>query len=156
MSHNQQLRNQLVRHIEGGEAFLPIDNVLENVSFGQIRIVPYGIPYSFYQQFYHIRMALLDILEYCRNDNYQPPNWPDDYWPNQSGPADEEEWKKLVDDYFSEREEFCDYLLDPSNDLFEPVNSNPDHTLLREAQLIIEHTAYHIGQLQIINRLLNN
>ncbi|MDZ7772650.1 MAG: DinB family protein [Balneolaceae bacterium] len=152
---DQALRKRLVRHLNGGEAFSPIDRVLERVSLHQVGIVPDGLPYSFYQQFWHIRFAQYDILEYCRGSAYQAPEWPDDYWPEVTAPESGEEWKKLKERYFEDRRDLREMILDPSNDLFKPFASDHDHTLLREAELVIEHTAYHTGQLYVIERLVD-
>lgn len=148
------LRNQLVTHLKGGQAFSPNDKIVEEMPFERVGIVPDGLPYSFYQQFYHIWYAQHDIIEYCQNDDYEAPDWPNDYWPENESPVDENEWNNLVQKYFDEREEFCEYLIDSSNDLFNPFPSNNNHNLLREAELIIEHNAYHTSQLYIIVRLL--
>lgn len=152
---SKKLRKQLVSHLKGGKAFISIDSIIKKVHYKEIGIVPEGLPYSFYQQFYHIRFAQLDILDYCRDENYEAQNWPDDYWPKNPAPANEREWDDLIEKYFDERDEFCDLILDTSNDLFKPFEANPDHHLFREAQLVIEHTAYHTGQLYVIYRLLN-
>lgn len=154
-TENQQLRKRLVRHLKGGEAFSPIDQVLERVPFHQVGIVPVGLPYSFYQQFWHIRFAQYDILEYCHAQAYQAPEWPDDYWPKEAAPEDEKAWEDLKSNYFRERQEFCELILNSSNDLFAPFESDSDHTLLRQAELVIEHTAYHAGQLYLMARLLD-
>lgn len=154
--NDQKLREQLVSHLKGGQAFSSIDSLIDKISFEKIGIVPDGLPYSFYQQFYHIRIAQLDILDYCRDENYRAPNWPDDYWPDESAPSGKSEWNTLVQNYFDERDEFCEMIMDSSNDLFEPFEANPDHNMLREAGLVIEHTAYHTGQLYVIYRLLND
>ncbi len=148
------LKKQLVKHLKGGQAFRPVDHLLEKISFDEISIKPAGLPYSYYQQFYHLRFAQLDILEYCRNSNYQHPAWPDDYWPGNAEPSGKEEWNRLKKNYLAERKEFCNLILDPSQDLFKPLRDSSDHTLLREAQLVIEHSAYHVGQLYVIWRLL--
>lgn len=150
-----ELRKRLVRHLKGGQAFATIDNILEQIPFEKTGIKPDGLPYSFYQQMYHIRVAQLDILDYCRNENYKTPDWPDDYWPDDSAPADKSDWDTLVQNYFDERDEFCDMIMDTGNALFEPFESNPDHNMLRQAELVIEHTAYHTGQLYVLYRLLN-
>lgn len=154
MMSNQQLRKQLVNHIQGKNAFAPIEKIVEEVPFKKVGHIPEGLPYSFYQQFYHIWYAQKDIIEYCLNENYEAPNWPDDYWPEQAGPVDGTEWNNLTQTFFDERDKFCEYLMDSSNDLYEPFASNKNHNLLREAELIIEHNAYHIGQLYVIKRLL--
>lgn len=154
--NKNELRKRLVSHLKGGQAFSSLDKIIEKVSFDEIGIVPEGLPYSFYQQFYHIRISQLDILDYCREKNYEAPDWPDDYWPETTAPADKNEWKLLIKNYVNERDEFCDFIMDSTNHLFDPFKANPDHNLFREAQLVIEHTAYHTGQLYIIYRLLNS
>lgn len=151
---DRELRRRLVEHIEGGHAYSSIDKVINHMPFEKTGIVPDGLPYSFYQQLYHIRISQLDILDYCRNENYQSPDWPKEYWPEKPAPADIKEWNQLIQKYLDEREELCDYISDPANDLFDPFPANPDHNLFREAQLIIEHTSYHTGQLYILYRLL--
>lgn len=156
LQNEQGLRNQLVRHIRGGQAFTPIDKIIEKMPFEQAGIVPEGLPYSFYQQFYHIRFTQFDILDYCRNRDYQTPAWPDDYWPEKTAPDNEREWQKLAKTYAEERDAFCNYILDASNNLFSSFVQNPEHNLFREAQLVIEHTSYHTGQLFVIYRLLNH
>lgn len=155
MENQTPVKQQLVKHIKGGQAFSPIDKVLDKMPFEKIGTVPDGLPYSFYQQFFHIQTAQSDILKYCRDDNYQPPNWPDDYWPENTGPGDKDEWERLIDTYFKERKEFCDLLLSDDTQLMAPFKSNENHTMLRQSELIIEHSAYHIGQLYVIYRLLN-
>jgi len=155
MENQALIKEQLVKNIKGGQAFAPIDTVLENIAFEKIEIVPDGLPYSFYQLFYHIRFAQSDILEYCRDDGYETPNWPDDYWPEKTRPAIKEEWNRLMNTYFDEREEFCDLLLSDETQLMAPFKSNESHNILRQAELIIEHSAYHTGQLYILYRLLN-
>lgn len=154
MNNQTDIINQLLKHLKGGQAFSPIDKVLEEMPYDKIGIVPDGLPYSFYQLFYHIRIAQLDILEYCKDEDYEAPNWPDDYWPDDRAPANENEWKSLINDYFRERKEFCNLISTPETDLLKPFEANEDHNLLRKAELIIEHTSYHTGQLYVIYRLV--
>ena len=156
MNDQPDFKQQLVKHLKGGQAFSPIENVLEEMPYEKIGIVPDGLPYSFYQLFAHIRIAQLDILEYCTLDDYSAGNWPDDYWPDDSESESKKSWTELTDAYFSEREELCNLILQPDSDLMKPFETNKDHNLLRQAGLIIEHTAYHTGQLYVVYRLLNN
>lgn len=155
MKNYTDIKQQLIKHLEGGQAFSPIDKVLKEMPFEKIGIVPDGLPYSFYQLFYHIRVAQLDILEYCRDEDYEAPNWPDDYWPDDPAPANEGEWQSLIDAYFRERKEFSEMISQPDTDILKPFQANEEHNLLRQAELIIEHTAYHTGQLYIVYRILN-
>ncbi|MEX0648798.1 MAG: DinB family protein [Balneolaceae bacterium] len=151
----KKLRNQLVSHLKGGQAFTPVDRLIKNITFDCIGIVPDELPYTFYQQFYHIWFTQADIINYCRNPDYQAPDWPGNYWPEQKAPETEQKWQELISAYSDEREEFCKFILDTSNNLFQPFSANEDHNLFREIQLVIEHTSYHTGQLFVIYRLLS-
>ena len=42
----------------------------------------------------------------------------------------------------------------PADDLLAPIPSGQGQTLLREAMLVADHNACHLGQLVIIRRLL--
>jgi hypothetical protein len=45
-------------------------------------------------------------------------------------------------------------IADPAADLLAPIPGGQGQTLLREAMLVADHTAYHLVQLVIIRRLL--
>jgi len=154
MSVENEQRKQLVKHLEGGLAYVSIDNFLDGIPFNKIGVRPAGLPYSFYEVFYHIAFAQKDILEYTTSGEYKTPNWPDDYWPGKPDPDNEEAWEDLKAEYFEDRRVFRDYILDIKNDLNKPVPNSDEHSLLREVFLVVEHTAYHTGQLLTIQRLL--
>ena len=44
---------------------------------------------------------------------------------------------------------------EPSTDLFRPIPHGDGQTLLREALLVADHNAYHLGQIVLIRKLLN-
>jgi len=147
-------RNQLVKHLEGGLAYASIESFLDVIPFEKIGVRSSGLPYSFYEVFFHIAFAQKDILEYTISGDYKTRNWPDDYWPGRPAPDTEEDWEDLKAEYFEDRRLFKEYILDLNNDLNKPVRNSDEHTLLREIFLVVEHTAYHTGQLLIVQRLL--
>lgn len=148
------IKERLIKHLEGGQAFTSITDFIDEITFDKVGVRPNGLPYSFYELFYHITYAQKDILDFCQAKSYKTPNWPDDYWPKNSKPNNEEDWAKLKKDYFEDRKNLADFVNDPKNDLMKPVKNGKDQTLLREILLVIEHSAYHTGQLIIILRLL--
>ncbi|HKJ49664.1 MAG TPA: DinB family protein [Christiangramia sp.] len=154
MFSEKDQRDQLVKHLEGGSAYVSLESFLDAIPFEKIGKRPRGLPYSFYEIFFHIAFAQKDILEYSISDEYNTSKWPDDYWPSVPEPSSEEEWEDLKSDYFEDRRLLKDYILDENNDLSKPVKNSKEHSLLREILLVIEHTAYHTGQLLIIQRLL--
>ncbi len=154
MNEAVEIRDQLARHLEGGEAFMTIDALLKEMKFEKLGERPNNLPYSFYELFYHIWFTQRDILIYCTAEIYEEAQWPKDYWPEKSGPDTEAEWLELQQAYFDNRKELSDFLMDPNNDLMKPVRSGTKHSLLREILIVIEHSAYHNGQLLIILRHL--
>ncbi|WP_372918428.1 DinB family protein [Salegentibacter sp.] len=152
--NSTEYRKQLVKHLRGGEAFMPIDDIIEKIPFEKLGDRPSDLPYSFYEIFYHIKYAQKDILDFCVSGTYKTPNWPDDYWPDSPTPENEASWKKLKENYFQDRELFASFILNEENELLEPVKNGEDQSLLREVMLVVEHGAYHTGQLLIISRLL--
>ncbi|APG60002.1 hypothetical protein LPB144_06045 [Christiangramia salexigens] len=154
MTEDNAQRAQLIKHLEGGLAFASIDSLLDKIPFEKLDIRPEGLPYSFYEVFFHICFAQKDILEYTISGDYQTRDWPDDYWPSKQAPADQKEWESMMADYFEDRRLLKDFIRDPNNDLNKGVVNSKENSLLREFLLVIEHTAYHTGQLVIIQRLL--
>ncbi len=154
VNSHQITREQLVQQLEGGQAYLKIEELLEEIEFEDLGKRPAGLPYSFYEQFSHIRVAQYDILDFTRNSDYEQMVWPDEYWPLTAEPESEEEWEQLKKSFFKERDEVMNLILDHANGLNKPLEHGDGETLLREALLVLQHNAYHTGQLAIIYRLL--
>lgn len=149
------IRKQLVKHLKGGEAFMPVDKLIGEITWDKLGKRPTDLPYSFYEVFYHIYYTQKDILNFCKAESYATPNWPDDYWPKTQAPKTEQSWKKLIVDYQTDRKELVSFLQTDKNELEKPVRHGKDgQTLIREMMLVIEHTAYHTGQLLVILRCL--
>ncbi|WP_246054158.1 MULTISPECIES: DinB family protein [Antarcticibacterium] len=152
MTAEQQIKARLIKHLEGGEAFMPVQEMLKYITYERVGERPGNLPYSFYELFYHIWYAQKDILEYCKAEDYAAPKWPEDYWPPVSKPDTQAEWKELQEAFFQTRKELIFHL--ESSELLQPVGNDTEHNLLREIMLVIEHNAYHIGQLMILLREL--
>ncbi|WP_026933917.1 DinB family protein [Christiangramia echinicola] len=154
MFSNKEHRDQLVQHLEGGAAYGSLESFLDAIPFEKIGQRPCDLPYSFYEIFFHMAFAQKDILEYSVSSDYKASNWPEDYWPSAPEPPGEEAWEDLKSDYFEDRRLLKEFILDEKNDLSKPVINSQKHSLFREILLVVEHTAYHTGQLLIIQRLL--
>lgn len=154
MEPEKLYKRQLIKHLLGGEAFMPLDDILKVMPYDRLGERPRGLPYSFYELFYHITFTQRDILNYCLKPDYSAPQWPQDYWPEEEKPKDPEAWNSLKSAFFEEREKLMKLLASGEFTLSNPVPSNKDHSYFREVLLVIEHTAYHTGQLLIILRLL--
>ena len=49
---------------------------------------------------------------------------------------------------------FDDFVADPANDLFAEIAHGDGQTILREALLVADHNAYHLGALAVMGRIL--
>ena len=114
------------------------------------------LPYTLWQLTEHIRIAQWDILEFCLSAAHQSPPWPAGYWPAPDEPADAPQWRSTLAQIRHDRARFLALLRDPARDLLQPLPHGTGQTLLREALLIADHTAYHTGQIILLRRLLGN
>lgn len=149
------IRRQLVELISSGNAHATLKDALHNLPVKLRGIVPDGLPYSIWMLVDHMKITQWDILKFSTNPEHQSPKWPDEYWPKNTAPKDEDEWNDTIEQIESDRAKFIELLEDEVVDLYKRFeNEYKDITLLREALLIADHASYHIGQIIVIRRLL--
>lgn len=154
MDHDQATRERLVTLMKGGEAFIPVNEVLVSTPFEVVGQKPGDIPFSIWQLTEHMRIALYDILEFSKDPYFESPQWPDEYWPATEQPDNANAWKKSIRIFQEHLEEMILLVREPWNDLYKPFLPGKDYNLLRQAQLVAEHNAYHTGQIVLIRKLL--
>jgi len=112
------------------------------------------VPYTIWHLVEHLRIAQADILEFCVNPDYVAPEWPASYWPNKTVPVDEAGWQAALKAIRQDQQQFIDLLEDPTTDLFTPLPHGDGQNLFREALLIGDHAAYHVGEIILLRRML--
>lgn len=117
---------------------------------------PHGAPHSAWQLLEHMRIAQEDILDFSRNPDYREKKWPDDYWPERDAPPDDAAWDKSVRQFERDLEEMQTLIGDGKHDLFAALPHGQGQTLLREALLVADHNAYHLGQLMFLRKMLES
>lgn len=152
----QGIVKELIALFKKGNAHVSFNEAIENIPFEYLGKKPNNLPYSIWQLTEHIRITQNDILEFSINKNYQPLNWPTDYWPKENAPDNEAAWKQCVDTIKDNLKSFIELLKAENADLFTPFAHGLGQNLLREAMLIADHTSYHTGEIVIIRRLLGN
>jgi hypothetical protein len=115
---------------------------------------PNGVPHSAWQLLEHMRIAQEDILDFSRNPKYVDKKFPDDYWPATEAPPSEEAWDKSVHQFQQDLKEMQDLIADTKHDLLAKISHGKGQTLLREALLIADHNAYHLGQLVFLRKMM--
>lgn len=150
------LRQELQELLDGGNAHLPLDAAIRDFSADLRGRRPTGLPYSGWELLEHLRITQHDILEFIKDPAYESPPWPEGYWPPTPTPPDDRAWAHSVKSFRADRRVFLELIADPTHDLHARIPHGDGQTLLREALLIADHTAYHIGQLIAVRRLLGN
>jgi len=148
------LREQLAKVLDWHDAHADFDQAVAEIPAGSRGVAPHGLPYSPWQLVEHIRRTQADILEFCVNPGYRELEWPKDYWPASAAPASDAEWEAAVAQTRADCARLADLARDPAIDLGARVPAGNGQTFLREVLLVIDHTAYHVGQLVVLRRLL--
>ena len=102
----------------------------------------------------HIRIAQRDILDFSRGGDYEELNWPADYWPAAPKPPSASDWDESVTAVKTDLAALKALVEDPKSDLFAPFPWGDGQTLLREALLVADHNAYHLGEMMVLKRIL--
>lgn len=150
------LVSELTALLEQGNAHVTFEQACADVPAALLNRRPDGLPYSLWQLVEHVRIAQWDIVEFSLDAAHQSPEWPAGYWPAEADKADEARWQHALAQIWQDRARFLAHLRDPAQDLLRPFAHGTGQTLLREALLIGDHTAYHTGQIILLRRRLNN
>ena len=151
---DQDFRDHLARSLGWGEAHMTFDDGVADLAPPLRGRTPAGLPYSPWQLLEHIRITQHDILDFCRNPNYEEITWPDDYWPKSPAPPSEAAWDASVRKVGEDRAVLQALARDTSIDLAATIPHGSGQTYLREILLVLDHTAFHLGELIVARRLL--
>jgi hypothetical protein len=154
MPNEEILRKQLVSLISEGHAHATFDQATKNLPANLRGKRPAGLPHSPWELLEHLRIAQWDILDFSRNPNYKEQKWPDDYWPKSPEPPSATAWDASVAAFHRDMQEICALIKDPATDLYAKIPHGSGQTILREAMLVADHNAYHVGQLVLVRQLL--
>ena len=154
MDSEKQLRQQLAKALDWHEAHADFAAAVSDFPTELRGRVPEGLPYSGWQLLEHIRIALWDMVEFSRDARHKSPAWPEGYWPKAAAPPSAKAWDQSVKAIQEHLEEMRELVRDPKRDLLAPLPHGSGQTLLREALLIADHNAYHLGQLVLVRRAL--
>ncbi len=149
-----RLREHLIYLLKGGGAHLDFDQAIAGLPAELRGTKPPGVPHTPWRLLEHLRIAQWDILEFTRNPRHVSPPWPEGYWPAADAPPDDEAWDRSVAAFRADLRAMQDLVADPATDLFTPLPHGEGQTALREALLVADHNAYHLGQLVMVRRLL--
>jgi hypothetical protein len=150
------LRLHLKKLLEGGDAHVTFEQALEGMPLSLVGRKPRAASHTPWQILEHLRICQWDILEFSINPRHRSPAWPDGYWPA-SAPTHPAAWRRSAQSFRADLRKMIRVLMDPRHDLYAKVDhpeARAKHTLLREALVLADHNAYHLGELLLLRRQL--
>ena len=154
MGHDEALRDQLRDLISRGNAHIDFERAVADLP-AELRGARHpSVPHSPWQMVEHMRIVQWDILRFCVDPDHDSPEFPEGYWPKGEAQPDADAWDRTVEGFLADRQAMIDLVMDPKTDLNSRLPHGDGQTILREALLVADHNAYHLGQLIIVRRLV--
>jgi hypothetical protein len=154
MDRDRKLRDHVLYLLRDGGAHLSFDKAVAGLPAKLRGAKPAGVPHTPWRLVEHMRLAQWDILEFSRNPRHVSPEFPEGYWPKGDGPPNPAAWNASLKAFRNDLKEMEKLVDDPDTDLFARIPLGEGQTILREALLVADHNAYHLGQLVVIRRML--
>jgi hypothetical protein len=151
---DRSLREHLLYLLRGGGAHVNFEDAVKDFPVELINGKADGVPYTPWALLEHMRIAQWDILEFSRSASHVSPDWPEGYWPEPGREATAEDWERSAAAFRADLAAVCALLEDPASDLHAHIPHGTGQTLLREALLVADHNAYHLGALVTLRRTL--
>jgi hypothetical protein len=148
------MREQLAASLDWGEAHADFDKAVEGLAPELRGRRVAGLPHSPWEILEHLRIAQHDMLDFTRNPNYVEMRWPADYWPASADPPDVAAWDTSVAAFRRDRAALQTIAVDRAIDLESRIPHGTGQTYGREILLVLDHNAYHVGELVVVRRLL--
>jgi hypothetical protein len=152
--HEDSLRQHLTELLKGGSAHTRFEEVIAGIPAKLRGQKPAGLPHSPWMLLEHMRIAQWDILEFSRNRKHVSPDWPKGYWPRSEAPPSPAAWNASIKKFRQDLKTMQNIIANPKTNLHARIPWGEDQPILREALLLADHNAYHLGQLVDVRRLL--
>jgi hypothetical protein len=154
-ANEHALREQLADLLSKGNAHADWRSILSEIPEAARGTKPAGSPHSAWELLEHLRIAQWDILEFSRNPKHESPEFPEGYWPKSEAPPSATAWETSVKAFGRDLEEMRELVRSAKTDLFARIPHGTGQTILREALVLADHNAYHLGQIVLLRRMLN-
>ncbi len=151
---HRALREHLVALLEGADAHVRFEDAVADWPIEVRGVKPPGQPFTPWRLLEHLRISQWDIVEFTTSSKHVSPQWPSGYWPADDAPPAARAWDESVAQVIRDRRAMKRLVTDPGTDLFARLPHGTGQTVLREALVLADHNAYHVGQLVLVRRLL--
>ena len=115
---------------------------------------PDNFPHSAWELVEHIRIAQDDLADFMERADYHQIKWPDDYWPKDPAPPNDSAWDESIAAVLRDREHVKEIAMRPAIDFAAKIPWGTGQTYLRTILVAVDHTAYHVGQIIAVRKLL--
>ncbi len=151
-SLERPLREHLLYLLKGGGAHADFDAAMGDWPVQLAGVKVSNFPHTAWMLLEHMRLAQRDILEFSQNSSYVSRKWPEGYWPESEVPADEKAWQASMTAFKKDLRTMEQIVADRKVDLYARIPWGDGQTILREALLLADHNAYHLGQLVMLRK----
>ena len=153
---DQKLRKQLVEYLSGRGAHADWKASFRGIPPKLRGLRPAGFDHSLWELLEHMRIAQWDILEFSRDAKHISPEWPAGCWPTTPAPPNAKAWDQSLKAFARDLEAMQKLVSNRKIDLFAKIPHGTGQTILREALLVADHNAYHLGQVLAVRKILGN
>jgi hypothetical protein len=151
-ARDELLRDHLLYLLKGGGAHISFDDAVRDWQVQLAGTKVANFPHTAWMLLEHMRLGQWDILEFSRNSKHVSAAWPEGYWPRSDAPTDEKAWTASVAAFKKDLRTMERLVGDQKVDLFARIPWGDGQTILREALLLADHNAYHLGQLVMLRK----
>ena len=132
INESNMLREHLIKLLDWPDAHVSFDAAVEDIPQPLQGVRPAGLPYSPWELLEHIRITQRDILNFCRDPDYEAPGWPNEYWPKSTSPPTPDDWQQSVTAFHADRQAMHKLTADPALDIYAEIPHGEGQTYLRE------------------------
>jgi hypothetical protein len=154
MEADKVVRKQLLDLLGGGNAHMDFTQAVEQFPLELINTPLPTSDYTAWRLLEHMRIAQWDILEFTRDPNHVSPPWPEGHWPPNGKTAGPREWEQTLASFRQDLQAMQALVQDEHTDLFGPIPHAPGYTVLREALVLADHNAYHMGEFGLLRQVI--
>jgi len=153
---DKSLRDHLLYLLRDGGAHVTFDAAMGDwpVQLAGVKVA--NFPHTAWMLLEHMRLAQWDILDFSRDSKHVSPPWPEGYWPASATPPNEKAWTASMSAFKKDLRTMERLVSDRRVDLYAPIPWGDGQTILREALLLADHNAYHLGQLVMLRKSIGS
>lgn len=148
----EPMRSHLAALLSSESAHTGFDAAVANLPTHLQGNQPAGAAHTPWQVLEHMRITQRDVLNRIEDADYRPLKFPDEYWPPAAAPRKNESWDASASAFRADQKALGGIIA--KADLFSPVRPGADGVLLDDLLMIVDHNAYHLGELILLRRLL--